>query len=104
MKDYFFSARNPEEDVNAEDEMGLNKHLRIMIRYVFPPGIRSWWWRRPWYIWKELGAYGEWDGGGSKLSRRAVFSMQKVFKSDALGDDWPRRSVDLPLIGAAREE
>ncbi|MED6260786.1 hypothetical protein ATANTOWER_028838 [Ataeniobius toweri] len=53
-------------------------------RYVFPPGIRSWWWRR--------------------LSRRAVFSMQRVFKSDALGDDWLRRSADLPLIGAASEE
>ncbi|MEQ2231982.1 hypothetical protein ILYODFUR_006379 [Ilyodon furcidens] len=53
-------------------------------------GVGSLWWRR--------------GGGGSKLSRRAVSSMQMVFKSDALGDDWPRRSVDLPLIGAAREE
>ncbi|MED6241479.1 hypothetical protein ATANTOWER_015852 [Ataeniobius toweri] len=53
-------------------------------------GVGSPWWRR--------------GGGGSKLSRRAVSSMQKVFKSDALGDDWPRRSADLPLIGAASEE
>ncbi|MEQ2245409.1 hypothetical protein ILYODFUR_027628 [Ilyodon furcidens] len=53
-------------------------------------GVGSLWWRR--------------GGGGSKLSRRAVSSMQKVFKSDALGDDWPRRSADLPLIGAASEE
>ncbi|MEQ2251428.1 hypothetical protein ILYODFUR_010850 [Ilyodon furcidens] len=28
-------------------------------------------------------------------------SMQKVFESDALGDDWPRRSVGMPLIGGA---
>ncbi|MED6263624.1 hypothetical protein CHARACLAT_006367 [Characodon lateralis] len=53
-------------------------------------GVGSPWWRR--------------GGGGSKLSRRAVSSMQKVFKSDALRDDWPRRSADLPLIGAASEE
>ncbi|MED6252171.1 hypothetical protein ATANTOWER_007958 [Ataeniobius toweri] len=52
-------------------------------------GVGSLWWRR--------------GGGGSKLSRRALSSMQMVFKSDALGDDWPRRSVDLLLIEAARE-
>ncbi|MEQ2306900.1 hypothetical protein AMECASPLE_012882 [Ameca splendens] len=53
-------------------------------------GVGSPWWRR--------------GGGGSKLTRRAVSSMQMVFKSDALGDDCPRRSADLPLIGAASEE
>ncbi|MED6248858.1 hypothetical protein ATANTOWER_006131 [Ataeniobius toweri] len=53
-------------------------------------GVGSLWWKR--------------GGGGSKLSGRAASSMQTVFKSHTLGDDWPRRRADLPLIGAASEE
>ncbi|MEQ2289576.1 hypothetical protein AMECASPLE_034542 [Ameca splendens] len=103
MKDYFFGARTPDEDVNAEDEVGLNKHLRIMIRYVFLPGTRSWWWRRPWYIWKELGAYGgEGVEEGRSSAEERCLPCRRSLK--ALGDDWPRKSADLLLIGVASEE
>ncbi|MEQ2255658.1 hypothetical protein ILYODFUR_016201 [Ilyodon furcidens] len=80
---YFFGAQAPVEDVNAENDMHLNEHLRVRFRDVFPTGIRSWWWsgglRRFGRIWKPNGGDGLEEGQSSAEERRVLW--MKIFYS-----------------------